>query len=427
MRHLLACLPLLLLLAGGCRPTANWSPDSKHLALDPRGLLLTYNLETKQFRQLTQGPERLLAPTWAPDGSRLFSYRASFKNGKIIAMDVAATDLATGMTAPIVPDIKPPLEAKPEGPNLNIIAGGDQNALDLMREILALAPSPDGKRILYSVFDKDKATLWIARPDGSDARRLVSGAGNAFHASWSPDGSRVAFYRSDETEAAVGDAGGNKAAVEVVNADGTGLRRLWETAGEDGTLATLGPPPQWSPDGRSLRVLVDMAKKPGEVFPEHSEVWQVPLEGGKPARYSTLRAPSPFLTLGPGGAAFFFTPKNENEQDPMLGFATADLKSTREIVRLTAATFGAEKGAEVETMPVPSISPDGSRIALAYLPKGTKPILLLHGTAPGSKLEKIDLPLPIVGEKPPAPKPAAKPAAKPAPKPAPRKPAPKKR
>jgi hypothetical protein len=425
MRRFTCWLPLLLVAVAGCRPTACWSPDSKQIALDPRGLLLTHHTETRKFRQLTRGPELCLAPVWSPDGGKLYHYRASFKNNKIIAMDVAALDLASGATTVLVPDIKPPLDAKAaDGPTLNIIAAGDKNALELMREVLVLAPSPDGKQLVYSVFESDKTTLWIANVDGSSARRLAAGGGNAFHAAWSPDSTRVAFYRADDAEPPAGEQPAPakaRAALEVVNADGTGLKRLWETGGPTGTLATLGPLPQWTPDGASLRVFVDLDQKPGELFPEKCEVWVVPVAGGAPARYASVPAPSPFLTHGPGGAAFFFAPKTPDEQDPLLGAVGADLKSPRQLIRLTSQMLGTPKGAEVESIPVPSISPDGSRVALAFLPKGSKPLLVLHGTAPGSKLEKIPLPLPVVGALP-----AGNPKVPARPTPAPKKPAPKK-
>src|SRR6188508_387922 len=53
--------------------------------------------------------------------------------------------------------------------------------------------------------------------------------------SWSPDGRRIAFYS---------DRDGN-AEIYVMNADGSGVRRLTNTKADEGY-------PSWSPDGRTI-------------------------------------------------------------------------------------------------------------------------------------------------------------------------------
>jgi TolB protein len=72
-------------------------------------------------------------------------------------------------------------------------------------------------------------------PDGSAAAQLTRGQGAASDAAWSPDGTRIAFTRCR-----------GSCDVYVINADGTGERRL-----------TRGDPPgeqspTWSPDGRRI-------------------------------------------------------------------------------------------------------------------------------------------------------------------------------
>jgi Tol biopolymer transport system component len=69
---------------------------------------------------------------------------------------------------------------------------------------------------------------------GSSPARLTSDAEAENYPSWSPDGRRVAYQRDFEGSG-----------IYVVNADGTGQRRLSPTPGFDVT-------PSWSPDGSQL-------------------------------------------------------------------------------------------------------------------------------------------------------------------------------
>jgi Tol biopolymer transport system component len=95
--------------------------------------------------------------------------------------------------------------------------------------------SPDGRWIVFGAgsffLDRIKpAQVLIVRPDGSDARPLTSGPGNAGFPSWSPDGQQVVYRFWTNT------AGG----LRVVSvADGT-VRTL--TTGYDNF-------PSWSPKG----------------------------------------------------------------------------------------------------------------------------------------------------------------------------------
>ena len=70
--------------------------------------------------------------------------------------------------------------------------------------------------------------LYVVNPDGSGKRRVVETAGHATP-SWSPDGRRIVF----QTRSGPG--------LTVVNADGSGLQRL-----------TIGTRPAWSPDGQRI-------------------------------------------------------------------------------------------------------------------------------------------------------------------------------
>jgi len=80
--------------------------------------------------------------------------------------------------------------------------------------------SPDDRWI---VFNSREGNIWLGKVDGSEFRTLARLLGSDYE--WSPDGQKIAFYwakvdpiRDKETEAYL----------NVVNIDGTGLRRLAE-------------------------------------------------------------------------------------------------------------------------------------------------------------------------------------------------------
>src|SRR6266545_1757908 len=108
--------------------------------------------------------------------------------------------------------------------------------------------SPDGHRILFA----HGRWLYVMRSDGTDTRpvarfgslgRRASAQQDEYDASWSPDGKRIAFVRDFETQKAYT----AHSALYVVNADGTGLRRLTKVSPKVETTN-----PTWSPDGHKI-------------------------------------------------------------------------------------------------------------------------------------------------------------------------------
>jgi len=80
----------------------------------------------------------------------------------------------------------------------------------------------------------------VARPDGSGRHRIRQDRYFEYGV-WSPDGAKIAFM-SQEAGASGSDPDYN---IYVMNADGSGLRQLTHTPGEDGF-------PSWSPDGTTI-------------------------------------------------------------------------------------------------------------------------------------------------------------------------------
>ncbi len=74
--------------------------------------------------------------------------------------------------------------------------------------------------------------------DGSGQRNLTGNTGFDWFHTWSPDGQKIAFLRG---------GGGVAGRGYVMNADGTRQRNLKGDAFPD-----HGEPPSWSPDGRKI-------------------------------------------------------------------------------------------------------------------------------------------------------------------------------
>jgi dipeptidyl aminopeptidase/acylaminoacyl peptidase len=123
----------------------------------------------------------------------------------------------------------------------------------LMKRVGAPVASPDGKWAVFSVTEpaydaKDQsADLWIVPTDGSLApRKLTHTKATETGASWSPDGTRIAFASKRE--------GDDAAQIYVLDvAHGGEAERMT-------SLSTGARSPKWSPDGTKLLFV-------SEVFP----------------------------------------------------------------------------------------------------------------------------------------------------------------
>jgi TolB protein len=101
--------------------------------------------------------------------------------------------------------------------------------------VAEIAWSPDGRRIVYSGGGARGADLFLTSPGNAQRRRVTGTVTDDLYddlnPSWSPDGRKIVFDRYDD--------GYNW--VYVIDADGSGLRRLTEN---------FNYHPEWTPDGR---------------------------------------------------------------------------------------------------------------------------------------------------------------------------------
>ena len=93
--------------------------------------------------------------------------------------------------------------------------------------------SPDGRYIAYRSEPHESPELWVMNADGSGQHQLTPDGG---FPTWSPDGSMLAY--------APGGGSSGMSSIAIVNADGSGMRRLPHT--------DYGEYPSWSPDGKRI-------------------------------------------------------------------------------------------------------------------------------------------------------------------------------
>jgi WD40-like Beta Propeller Repeat len=209
-----------------------WSPDSSKVLCNlwsPEGVQpgvqpATANPDGSGFTLLNSNlPLDLFCLNWSPTGARLLCHSEGMA-------DPADAGLYTVRSS----DAGDLVRVTTQLPGSGI---GD----------IGYGYSPDGSRILYAQFDSnDHGILFSVKTDGSDPIQLSPsglsvidlGFFDRVGATWSPDGSRVAF-------AAQKPLGRFGSAVFVVNADGTGLRQI-TPSGVGGLSA------QWSPNGEMI-------------------------------------------------------------------------------------------------------------------------------------------------------------------------------
>ena len=208
------------------------------------------NPDRSGLRQLTTDPGDDRLPAWSPDGRRIVFTSDRTGEAEIWLMNadgsgqaqLTGTDLH-GDSARWSPDGTQLVVAarSPLPDTLYVVAldgGGARVLLDPREHGLQWALNPSwalGDRISFSGSAGGNSDLYTVAADGSDLRQLTTTAGEEDGpASWSPDG-RWAAFQSDH-------AGG---CIYRIAADGSGMTRLTTGCGDDFVTA-------WSPDGTRI-------------------------------------------------------------------------------------------------------------------------------------------------------------------------------
>jgi Tol biopolymer transport system component len=235
------------------------SPDGSRIAYvlgryayDQRGRLYVADADGHRRRDLgpaATGPEFAGAPVWSPDG-RMLAFTNAVGCDEVVCehWQLWVVDVDSGARRRIASDGVEPawspdgrfiaynratltpgyVDRQPEliGKSALVVAHADGSAARVIApNASSPAWSPSGDRIAYLT----RGGLVVARPDGDQPLVVAKEGGPPV---WSPEGDRLAFI------------GGLPAAVFVVGADGSGLRRLAEVGARFIVV--------WSPDGARL-------------------------------------------------------------------------------------------------------------------------------------------------------------------------------
>jgi Tol biopolymer transport system component len=136
--------------------------------------------------------------------------------------------------------------------------------------------SPDGTKIAFASTRDTNSEIYLMDPNGANIIRLTSVAADNAQPAWSPDGTKIAFASNRD---------GNDE-IYVMAANGSGQVNLTHHAGSD--LA-----PAWSPDGTKI------------VFQSDREtnyaVWVMNADGSNPVRLTDPGTPAGAPSWSPDG------------------------------------------------------------------------------------------------------------------------------
>jgi Tol biopolymer transport system component len=234
--------------AGDYRPA--WSPDGTRIAFTSNRHgneeLYVMDADGRNVKRLTRHPASDIAAAWSADGRRIAFTRVGPAGGEILVMNADGTGVRRISPRPVrgygsyTPDWSGAAGliafsgsfATPENPEIYVVR---PNGTGLKRLTFTKgdahtlgddgfpAFSPDGRRIAFSSNRGGEGDLWIMNANGSGQRRLAGIKGrDDWMPTWSQDGSRLAFSSVDAA---------GRGVIYTVGADGKGLKRL--VAGDD--------------------------------------------------------------------------------------------------------------------------------------------------------------------------------------------------
>jgi TolB protein len=279
-------------------------------------------IQRKQIRLDVQ------APAWSHDGRTIVFVSWRDRNGEIYAMD-ADSSSPRNLTQDPAQDVRP-------------------------------AWSPDGRRIAFASRRDGNSEIYVMNADGGEKRNLTRNRANDDYPTWSPDGRKIAFLRcSGSPRSCV--TSSYSFELYIVNADGSGLRRL-PLNPTGSSRYPLRYPPVWSPDGRTIysgRYLVSTDGSGSRWLPyiPLTAVWS------PDGRRIAFARPRP--RTGPGPCCY--------SAHSDIYVMNADGSGIRKL------THNAAQNAE------PAWSPDGRKIAFRSTRNGNRDLFVMNADGSGKR------------------------------------------
>jgi dipeptidyl aminopeptidase/acylaminoacyl peptidase len=200
--------------------------------------------------------------------------------------------------------------------------------------------SPDGKWILFETGRRGNGDLAVVSQDGLSTDFLTVSPADEGSAAWSPDGSRIAYvqrspeYFSGRLVVAKFDS---------VNGRFNGEPGILYTAKEDRGGGWAIRSPEWSPDGKSLALVLQQSG--------WNKIYLIPAEGGEPHSVTTGDSEDADPVFSHDGKYLAFVSNRNNPEERHIWIVSPD---GNHLHQLSAVSPGVEGD--------PIWSPDGRRI-----------------------------------------------------------------
>ena len=251
-----------------------WSPDGKRLAFqtsqDNTYRVFVMNADGSDRKQITQGPSDDRHAAWSPDGTKL-----AVDTGTELKREIAIIDLATGTRTPVT-------------------------KMDAFASFPAW--SPDGPRLSFYVYQQGKLDIWTINADGTKPVQMTQTLASenksqctfACHAAtWSPDGSRLAYADGDQLRVYTMRSDDGTDQVKISHDDSSGRSHF----------------PIYMPDGQVVYVTEHI--NPGQSW---TDIWATtPGSGQAPTPLlQDVQVQGPFEFSPDGQQLSFSSPRNGN-------------------------------------------------------------------------------------------------------------------